>query len=197
MKKIGGIVLAAGCGKRMGMPKAVIQLGDKPLGRIAVELLQSADVEKTVIVIGCKADFVLENLSSIGNVVENKNWKMGQFSSLLKGFSQLDKDQWALVLPVDVVGVRTDTVKSLIGAVGESIDADIPVHNGKKGHPVLISPQFRTRIEELNRVDARLDHLLREAETELVDVADGAVVSNVNTLDDLEILKSKYESNRG
>jgi len=197
LKKIGGIVLAAGCGKRMGMPKAVIQLGDKPLGRIAVELLQSADVEKTVIVIGCKADFVLENLSSIGNVVENKNWKMGQFSSLLKGFSQLDKDQWALVLPVDVVGVRTDTVKSLIGAVGESIDAVIPVHNGKKGHPVLISPQFRTRIEELNRVDARLDHLLREAETELVDVADGAVVSNVNTLDDLEILKSKYESNRG
>jgi len=84
-----GVVLAAGAGTRMGMPKAlVVQHGEPWLAR-AVRLLLDAGCDRVVVVLGASATEALAHVPTDDAVstVINDDWSSGMASSLRAGLT--------------------------------------------------------------------------------------------------------------
>ncbi len=181
-----GVILAAGCGKRMGLPKALLDSHGQPLALAQARFIQEHGCAQSCIVIGCQAERVGAALQDWPQVTLNHQWESGQFSSLLRGLNEVPPDRWALVLPVDVIGLRTETLSALLHTDETDCDAIQPVFQGRKGHPVLLSPNYVRHLLTLDPLTNRLDHQLHQARVRLVDVPDPAVRSNCNRPEDLD-----------
>jgi len=181
-----GIVLAAGEGSRIGLPKAILRIDGEPLAARASASLADAGISPIRIVIGCRHEEVLEALPIEKDVVVNKGWHAGQFSSLRAGLETLDADSWVVVLPVDTIGVLSETVTLLIEAADDRFDAVVPTYDGRRGHPVLLSPPLCRHILALDAAASRLDRILGEAKTLALPVDDRAILTNINTPEDFD-----------
>ena len=112
---VGGVVLAAGAGSRMGSQKLLLELGGEPLVRHAVLAATSG---------GCHAAWVVwsdpavrEAVSASATTVHNPDAESGQASSLRAGLAALpDWVAGALVLLGDQPLVGGRTVEVLIRA---------------------------------------------------------------------------------
>jgi CTP:molybdopterin cytidylyltransferase MocA len=188
--KVSAVILAAGRGSRLGTPKAILEAGSrpraKPLALMQAENLKRAGIGSVDIVIGCEHKMVKSKLAAGGNnIVVNKGWRQGQFSSLKAGISVVEKGKWVLLMPVDTVGVKKNTILMILNAAEASVDAVVPSFRGKRGHPVLLSQRLCARIARMDPKKSRLDHVLHGSKTTVIEVSDRAVLSNINTLDAL------------
>lgn len=113
MSIIAGLVLAAGSGRRLGTPKALLRYQDAPLVERAVWTLHEGGCAPVVVVLGAAADRVagVADLSK-ASVVVNKAWGTGMGSSLRAGLEAVaatDVDA-VTVLPVDMPRVGAEAV---------------------------------------------------------------------------------------
>ncbi|MEU8813488.1 nucleotidyltransferase family protein [Actinoplanes sp. NPDC048796] len=130
-----GLVLAAGAGRRYGMPKALVRYSGKLLVERAVDTLREARLSPIVVVLGAAAD----QMPDLPGVVVNPDWETGMASSLKVGLSALEatEAEAAVVLLVDMPGVSAEAVRR----VSASASADALVMGGygkRRGHPVLL-----------------------------------------------------------
>ncbi|BCB78698.1 nucleotidyltransferase family protein [Phytohabitans flavus] len=137
---VAGLLLAAGAGRRYGMPKALVRMGGRLLVERAAETLRAGGCEPVVVVLGAAADRVRAE-ASLGDaiVVENPEWPTGMGSSLGSGLrATLELGvQAALVLLVDLPGVTPAAVRRV--AALASPDALVMAGYGpRRGHPVLL-----------------------------------------------------------
>src|SRR5208282_5681621 len=88
---IAALVLAAGSSSRMGEPKPLVRLGDRPLLSRVLDAVRGSRVTQTVVVLGDSADRVRTELRFEGaSVVENPEYRRGMSSSLKAGIASLD-----------------------------------------------------------------------------------------------------------
>jgi len=137
---VAGLLLAAGAGRRYGMPKALVRLGGRLLVERAAETLREGGCDPVVVVLGAAADRVrAEALLGNALVVDNPEWPSGMGSSLgagLRAALPLGVDS-ALVLLVDLPGVTAAAVRRV--AALASPDALVMAGYGpRRGHPVLL-----------------------------------------------------------
>jgi molybdenum cofactor cytidylyltransferase len=142
---IPALILAGGKSTRMGRSKATLPLGagDTFLSRI-VRTFQRAGVDEVVVVVGHDADAVRASLRDTGvtaRLVENTEYELGQFSSLVKGLDAVDRpnvDAMLLTL-VDVPFVASTTVRSVVDHYLRTQAPIVrPTRGSEHGHPVLI-----------------------------------------------------------
>ncbi|HWS32680.1 MAG TPA: nucleotidyltransferase family protein [Actinoplanes sp.] len=126
-----GLVLAAGAGRRYGMPKAVVPYRGELLVHRAVRILAEA---------GCPATVVLGAVDVPGLVsVMNPDWETGMGSSLRAGLHHLAGTDAtaAVVLLVDMPGVTAAAVRRIVAHAAP--DALVMGGYGdRRGHPVLL-----------------------------------------------------------
>lgn len=191
--KIAGIILAAGESKRMGRPKALLELsGGRTLLTEQVALLTGAGCEPVVVVVGSGRDVITRAHPHLDvSWCINEEWELGQFSSLKAGVAHIlhNDTNGAIVLPVDAAGIEPSTVAALIGAAGSEPApyAVVPTFGGKGGHPIYISLEFCLKIvkTEVSDGGARLDTMVRESTgTRKMPVEDANVIRNINTPDE-------------
>ncbi len=173
--KVAGLILAGGASRRMGMPKALLTLNQETfLGRL-IRVFGNYCAGVTV-VLGHEARGIQSALQpSRAKFVINPHWQQGQLSSLQAGLQALPGDLDAVLFtPVDYPAVSESTVGSLIAAC-ETVSAPqagvmaaaagslwIPRHQGRHGHPVLVSasliPELLAETESARRTarDLRL-----------------------------------------
>ncbi len=185
-------MLAAGCGDRMGEPKAGMLLNGKPSANIQAELLLSGGCSHVVIVLGFNAGEITENLQPLPNdtrIVVNHEWEQGQFSSLQAGLIGFDAgiclNNRVVVLPVDTLGLNPTTISTVLSVCDNDCDAVVPVFAGKSGHPVALSGKICNYLLNQDSKKSRLDWLLREMNVKYVEVDDEAVLNNANRPEDL------------
>jgi nicotine blue oxidoreductase len=137
---VAGLLLAAGAGRRYGMPKALVRLGGRLLVERAAETLREGGCDPVIVVLGAAADRVrAEALLGTAVVVDNPEWPSGMGSSLSRGLlatphSGVDA---AVVLLVDLPGVTPAAVRRV--AALASPDALVMAGYGpRRGHPVLL-----------------------------------------------------------
>ena len=147
---VGALILAAGESRRMGSPKPLLPFGESTfLGHLLEQFLASR-ATPVVVVLGHKADEVLAQvpLGKATSVV-NPDYRQGMLSSIRAGLRELEGEtvSGALLCPVDHPRVSAALVDLLINQFEET-DAPIviPVHHGRRGHPVLFS---RTLFQEI------------------------------------------------
>ena len=120
--QIGGVLLAAGEGSRLGGPKALVVLAGTRLVERGVALLRAGGTAPLVVVTGA-VDVALPGVTT----VHNPDWRSGMGSSLAAGLhasrldgSALQYNQPDPVLPDILICpvVRAESLLEAIGAAG-------------------------------------------------------------------------------
>src|SRR5512146_2745170 len=138
--KATAIILAAGEGKRMGMPKALLEYekGKSFLRALATTFGKAGcDV---LAVVGASAEDIRGNTPDV-RIVENDAWREGgQLSSARAGLRAAldDGAEMIVVHPVDMPAVRTSTIKTLL-TKADGADAVVPEFEGAAGHPLVLT----------------------------------------------------------
>lgn len=143
---IAGIVLAAGRSRRMGRPKAFLNLDGRTFLERAVAALQRGGCSPVVVVAGPPGDAAADETALAAarlgaTVARNPDAESPQVASLRVGLGALgDEVEAAIVTPVDVPRVDAATVRALAAAfaVGGAPVAQ-PFDGVRHGHPVLFA----------------------------------------------------------
>jgi nicotine blue oxidoreductase len=178
-----GLLLAAGAGRRYGMPKALVERDGRLLVERGVATLRAGGCDPVVVVLGAAADTVRDR-ADFGDVVIviNDAWADGMGSSLRAGLAVLDGTgaPAVAVLLVDTPGITADAVRRVAAGAGPDV-LRVATYHGKQGHPVLLGRAHWAGVAQLadGDVGARPYLAAHRAEVTRVaceDVADGADV---------------------
>ncbi|TDO69713.1 nicotine blue oxidoreductase [Kribbella sp. VKM Ac-2571] len=185
--KIAGLVLAAGAGRRMGTPKALIRDADGVTWVVRTSrLLTEAGCSPVVVVVGASADQARAELSDEPvEVVEATDWDEGMGASLRAGLRSTNTSSNAvLVATVDVPGLTAAAVRRVADRGGK--DALVrATYRGVPGHPVLIGRAHWDGVIASARGDEGARGYLREHEVALVECADVGDGEDVDTRGEL------------
>jgi len=180
--KHAGLITAAGASSRMGSPKALLQLPNgTPLAQHQSDVLKRSGCSPVMVVLGSEAERIAQELTTC-DVVINAQWRAGRLTSVQAGLKALDQFDGCFIMPVDAVGIRSETLRAVREAAetGEN-DVVRPTHDGKPGHLVWIS---RVIAEQIVAIQADGDTPLNEIlapHTKDVPVDDTAILRNINT----------------
>jgi len=184
-----GIVLAAGMGRRMGLPKALVTLeGDTFHGR-AVNTLRSAGLGIVTVVNPMVALALPSPEADEARVVNgDPDQESGMFSSVRLGVAEAIRlgAEGVVLLPVDHPFVTGDDVRSILDVLRAGAAIVVPTHEGRRGHPVGISRAVMGEIEAAPR-GATLRDIVRRDQGRVVETpaSEGCRIG-LNTKDALE-----------
>jgi CTP:molybdopterin cytidylyltransferase MocA len=136
-----GLVLAAGEGRRLGRPKALVDVDGELLVDRAARVLAAAGCEPVVVVLGAQAADVVAAAGLDGAVVlVNDGWRDGMGSSLRCGLAAVTDigASDVVVLLVDQPYVGADHVRRLLDRRGER-PAVVASYGGEPRNPALLA----------------------------------------------------------
>ncbi|GAA2810564.1 nucleotidyltransferase family protein [Saccharopolyspora taberi] len=181
-ERVAGVVLAAGAGRRFGMPKALVDYHGTLLVDRAARVLAEGGCSPVVVVLGAAADQVLDRAELSGvTVVVNPDWPTGMGSSLRAALEALgrttdaDTVSAALITPVDMPGIGPSAVRR-VAANASHARLAAATHQGRRSHPVLLGRDHWRGAAEAATGDSGARHYLREHEVALVtcdDISEG------------------------
>jgi molybdenum cofactor cytidylyltransferase/nicotine blue oxidoreductase len=182
------VVLAAGGGRRIGGPKALLRLGDVPLVERAIQVARDADCDPVVVVLGAGAEDVQATAVLDGvTVVVNRAWGTGLGSSLKAGLAALagSRAQAAVVLLADMPGVTSGAVRR-VAALPYPQVLVCATYGGRRGHPMLLGRDHWSGIATLAAADVGARPYLLAHKTEVQEVAcdDVGDPSDIDTPED-------------
>lgn len=135
MGNVAGVLLAAGEGKRLGIPKALVELGGRRLVDRGVDLLADGGTAPVVVVTGAAPLTVPGAV-----VVANPDWASGMGSSLAAGLRALPGDCAAAVIAlVDQPLIGAAVVRRLISAYRAGAELAVAAYEGRPRNPVLLA----------------------------------------------------------
>ena len=188
--------MAAGESKRMGKKKEVLPVSGEPMVRSVVsKLLDSRRIDEVIVVLGHRADDVGSALAGVTDerieLVGNMRYAEGMGTSLGHGVSSCS---WGtdgfLVVLADAPFFRTEDVDALIDAHAKGASIVVPVHAGRRGHPVLIDGSYRDKLGALTG-DAGARHIIERAGDAVseLEIADEGFLIDVDEPEDYEAVK--------
>lgn len=198
MGTVAGLVLAAGRGRRMGRPKALLT---RPDGvsylEAACRVLLAAGCERVLAVLGAEADAAARLLERAGlttppspsvETVVNPDWQRGMSTSLRAGLEHVRGDRGvdAVVIHlVDLPDVGADAVARLRGRSGDLRGSVArATYAGAPGHPVLLGRDHWDGVLASAVDDVGARDFLRAHPPELVELGDLATGRDVDTPED-------------
>jgi nicotine blue oxidoreductase len=194
VSEVAGLLLAAGAGRRMGGPKALVQLDGEPLVRRGVRLLAEGGCDPVVVVVGAAAERV-RPLCDGAQVVEAPDWATGMAASLRAGLAAVGGDACVVAL-VDQPGVSPVAVERLRAAHRDGARAAVATYAGRPRNPVLLDRSLWADVAASASGDEGARPWLR-AHPDLVvqvDCTDAGTPDDVDTPQDLAALAAAHEN---
>lgn len=193
-----GLILAAGESRRMGQPKALLELDGRSFLARGVELLRAGGCARVLVIDGAHR-LDPERVAELGaELVHNSRWTLGPLSSLHAGLDALtisgsEPPDVLVVHHVERPRVQAETLHRLLAAMAEA-PACLwqPSYGGRSGHPMLWP---RGLFGALRGLDPRQDTartLVRGAAAQLrrkLEVEDAGVLDNIDTPAELAALR--------
>ncbi|MHB8928365.1 MAG: selenium cofactor biosynthesis protein YqeC [Bacillota bacterium] len=211
---VAAIVLAAGASTRMGAPKQLLQWEDEPLIVRAVRQTLEARVAPVVVVLGHKADEIKPLLEPLQRRARERLWvtvnqdylEGGQSSSVRAGLAALaaaDRGRARAVVFVncDQPLLRAEHIDTLVARfeaaeAGEGRSAPegaivIPVHDGRRGHPVLFGRGFFGELAGVTGNEGGRSVIRRHPQAVIEVPSDRAALADVDSPEDFRELEEK------
>jgi molybdenum cofactor cytidylyltransferase/nicotine blue oxidoreductase len=169
---VAAVVLAAGGGRRYGMPKALVEYEGSLLVERAVRTA-AAVCDPVLVVLGAQAVDVWRAADLGGaTVLANKDWETGMASSLRAGLDGLrgwpGRVDAALLLLVDMPGMTPEA----LARVAEHASPDalaVATYDGVRAHPVLIGREHWAGVAETATGDEGARRYLAEHDATEID----------------------------
>jgi len=184
---IAAVVPAAGRSTRFGSRKLLADVGGVPLLERTVVSLLEAGVDRVVVVIRDGDAFA--GVCALDDprvtTVTNPDPDRGMFSSIQAGLAATAEGV-TLVLPADMPFVGAGTIAAVAAHAAATGAVVIPVHEGRRGHPIAIPERLRDRllaVEPTSTLKAALAEL--HAPAALLAVSDRAILRDVDVPADL------------
>lgn len=193
---VAAVVLAAGQSRRMGGDnKLLADIGGAPMIARVVDALLDAPVSDIVVVTGHERARVAQALAGRPvRLLHNPDHARGMSTSLCAGIRALAPDvDAALVCLGDMPGVRAGHIEALVAAFAPDAGRAIciPVHAGRRGHPVLFGAAFFDEVCAITGdVGARAVLDAHASAAHAVPVDDRGILVDVDTADALAAVRA-------
>ena len=193
MKRLGAILLAAGCSWRFGPGnKLLAEIDGRPMGRVVADALCDATCIGEVLVVtghdAAAVERVLDGLSV--RFVFNADWRDGMGASIALGVSKLDAAlDGVAIVPADMPFISQDLIEKLASRFqelgGESvIFPTTPA--GEQRNPVIWPRRFFGFLEGLGGPEGGKRLLLELADSlSAVLMTDERVLLDIDAPDDM------------
>lgn len=197
---ISAILLAAGESKRMGQLKQLMPFGEITILERTIDNLLSSKVSEIIVVLGHEAENVRKTISAIQvKIVINPEYKQGMSTSLITGLKPVARKTQAIMIVLgDLPFVDSKTIDDLIDAFtagGKGIV--IPVYQGKRGHPVIFSIEYRNELLAL-KGDVGAREIIERNPGDILEVSvdcEGVCV-DIDTIDNYQLIIEKSINNK-
>jgi molybdenum cofactor cytidylyltransferase len=186
VKRVAGLILAAGKSERMGSPKPLLQIRGKSFLEYIVTQARLSDLIKLRIVLGHQADKVLRTLPQLqSEVIINPDYNQGQLSSLIKGLQAIEEFsvEGVMLFLVDHPFVTCELINSLLQQFSrQPLPIVIPTFYKRRGHPMIFGRQLFSEL-----VNAPLDQgaavVVRSHQPDIlhVEVEDQGILIDIDT----------------
>lgn len=133
------LVLAAGEGRRMGTPKALVPWEGRPLALVHAEAARAAGCTAVRVVVRADVARALpQPPPGVTWQVSQRPASEGPAGSLVAALADRPPAAWVAVSPVDLPPDAWRCLPALVAALARGADAAKPVHAGRGGHPVVV-----------------------------------------------------------
>ncbi len=185
--RVHALVLAAGLSRRMGSSNKLLALVEGvPMIARVVDALLASKASGVSVVIGHQANLIKESLKGRNvQFIENPAFEEGLGASLRAGIANVPPDADAALV---ALGDMPFIAPHQINAVIQSFDREgmaticVPVHDRKRGHPVLWSRCHFAEMATLGGdVGARVLMEKHAESVKLVPISDTAILMDVDT----------------
>ncbi|MEX2621655.1 MAG: NTP transferase domain-containing protein [Egibacteraceae bacterium] len=190
---VAGMLLAAGGGRRLGGPKALVQMDGEPLVERGVRLLVDGGCDPVVVVLGAAADAVLSQCHlHPARPVVNHRWARGMSTSLREGLDALEASAAGAVVVAlaDQPQVGPEAVRRLAAAWRDGGRLVVAAYAGSPRNPVLVDRAWWPSAWAAATGDQgvrALQHARPELVT-LIECGDTGSAADLDTAEDLAAL---------
>ncbi len=193
---VAGLVLAAGAGKRMGGPKALLRDHEGvPWVRTRTQTLLDAGCLPVHVAVGAEAVMVRDTLPPRVGAVVVPDWEEGMGASLragLRSFASIGPElQAVIVAVVDTPGLSVVAVRAVLEAVleaaaGEPLHAALAqaTYDGVPGHPVLLGRNHWLGVLDSAVGDEGARGYLSSQRVRRIEIGDIADGTDIDTAED-------------
>lgn len=191
---ISGIILAAGLSSRMGQPKALLDWGGEPLVCYQVAQMRQAGCDEVIVVLGHKADDVSRQMRTAQcRTMLNPRYQHGRAGSLRIGAKAASRDADVIVIS-DIDSPRPASfLKTLIEGHNPESAVTRPVHNGHRGHPIVVSGRLREELMQASDETEGLHGVLRQHAGEAGEVDAGDLLDlGFNTREEYAAARERF-----
>ncbi len=185
---LGAIVLAAGFSRRMGGESKLLKLfSGRPVLTYVIGAVENLGLRQIIVVAGDRTEEIGALLSPCMTLIRNEAAAEGMGRSIAAGAGTLDAGlRGVFIVLGDMPFVEPDDYSRLASAFAQRGDAAIcvPVHDDKRGHPVLFG---RSHFPALTRLggDRGARAVLDDPAADLVEIG-GCSAGILTDLDDAE-----------
>lgn len=186
VKRVAGLILAAGKSERMGSPKPLLQIRGESFLEYIVNQARQSNLIELKIVLGHEADKVLGALPQLqSEVIINPDYDQGQLSSLIKGLQAVEESSvdGVMLFLVDHPFVTSQLINSLLQWYSRRpLPIVIPTFRRRRGHPIIFGRQLFSEL-----VNAPLDQgaavVVRNHQSDIlhVEVEDQGILIDIDT----------------
>ena len=191
--KLAAIVLAAGKSSRMGANKLLLEVGGN---RVLDHILSKLSPIPTIVVLGHRPEDIRGLAEDQGaTTVHNSKYEMGMTTSFQAGLRALPDDIDAVFMVLsDTFGFNPKLLTSMIKALSENEDALIvsPVHDSKRGHPVLFRREVLDEFMELGDNETMKDVVNRHESRHIYVESDIWATIDLDTPEDLDRIRKLW-----
>ena len=150
------VILAAGDSSRMGFPKQLAEVKEKPLLQLIIDKVND-NFEYSSVVLGSENEVISEKINfKNSNILVNENWPEGITSSIRTSlfFYQSQKEvENVIFFLADQPEVEDEVIDSLINDDHDGTKILIPQYRYKLGFPILVPRLFWPKLELITEDD--------------------------------------------
>ena len=150
------VILAAGSSSRMGFPKQLAEVRDKPLLQAIIDKV-NINFENSSVVLGSESEIISEKIDfKNSHILINENWPEGITSSIRTAlfFYQNQKEINDIIIFLgDQPEVEVEVIDGLKNDDHDGNKVLIPQYRYKLGFPILIPRMFWPKLELITEDD--------------------------------------------
>lgn len=187
---ISAIILAAGESTRMPKHKMLLPYASRTVIEHIINEVRQSRVTETIVVTGHNAEAMAERLKGRPvRIVVNDHYRDGMLSSVRCGLRAILSDATAaMFLLGDQPTICKQTINTLLDHY-QNNDKGIlvPIHKGRRGHPLLVSTKYRNEIlTQYNEVGLRGLLQAHPDDIAAIDLDTPTILQDIDTPEDYQ-----------